>query len=462
MKKSNKRIGSKAMSFYHADGLPAAWKHAARFAGKKGHLATMPEIVSARIEADVNDDVWDAYYTSLTAEYYGKSKGGSSILIIAHGIGPMSTLDGIQKAYSYQYKDKSRKRRGGRITREEFLDLEAGKFGEVDIIDLKEYMSRYLYPFTEVLGFSEASDDPVLRARFGPNTGTYLAKHLQYAREWHLGQTGVNLTDLSDTQKQLVLLDPDKHVQFSDNRTNMHLGYAKEGSNPYLIKVNDAGNCSYGMLEKFEEIGEGLIVAHLVSTGGLIHLCHEGSESLILDVGCHEWNDGVRLVGLKEGWSDEGIRSGPNTQELLRKKWRSLMVPAGIMGEIGLRCLVDVEKDVLFTQYLKIGESMDNAEPEFRVTSTDEIGGPVSFQTHIGGYHGFFKYGIEEVNAIKPLGANAYSFVSGPEIVSNGGDPTHHRAVVQFYKAEIDTSQRLIREKELRHDYRKMMELIEA
>ncbi len=154
-----------AMAFYHEDGLSAAWKQAMRFAGKDGRLATMPDIVAARLETKPGALPWETYFTTLTAEYYGFSKTGKRVLIIAHGVGPMSTLQGVQKAYSWQYNDKDRNRRGGRITAQEFLDLEAGKFGEVSIVDLESYCTQYEYAFAETLRSSDALTDPVLKAR---------------------------------------------------------------------------------------------------------------------------------------------------------------------------------------------------------------------------------------------------------------------------------------------------------
>jgi len=71
MKTTDKRPFAHAMAFYHQDGLPAAWKQAMKFAGKKGRLAIMPDIVASRIETKPGDAPWETYYTTLTAEYCG-------------------------------------------------------------------------------------------------------------------------------------------------------------------------------------------------------------------------------------------------------------------------------------------------------------------------------------------------------------------------------------------------------
>ena len=103
---------------------------------------------------------------------------------------------------------------------------------------------------------------------------------------------------------------------------------------------------------------------------------------------------------------------------------------------------------------------MDTGEPEFHVISLEKIGKPVKFTTTIGGYRGFFKYDIKEVEAIAPRGADVYTLAGDIEIISHEGNPEYHRVPVQFYRAEVDTSQRLIREDELCNDYKTLMKLI--
>jgi hypothetical protein len=124
-----------AMGFHHSDGFVPAWKQAIKFAGEHGRIGTMLDVVDARLAADINSFPWNTYFTTTSAEYFGYSKGGVRILIVAHGIGPMSTLEGILKAYSYEYKDKERNRRGGRIPQSEFQKLEDGFYGEVSVVE---------------------------------------------------------------------------------------------------------------------------------------------------------------------------------------------------------------------------------------------------------------------------------------------------------------------------------------
>lgn len=447
------KLSEGAMVFYHQDGLVAAYQQAMRFAGKGGRLATMIDIVAARLETKPGDTPWETYFTTITAEYCGISKNGNRILIVAHGIGPMSTLDGIQRAYSWEYKDKSRSHRGGRITQQEFWDLEAGKFGEVSIIDLDDYCRRYRYPFIQVLRSSEAMTDPVLKARFGPQAEQYLEIHTAAARVWHREQAGL------DPENKYNLPD---HDQFLDRRRSQHLRDGADDSDPYIIKVGDAANCCYtfGMEHGHRTIEEGYAITHLISTGRLCHLCHEGNESLTLDVSCHEWGDGVRVVGIKAGSSvRSGLHRGPDVHKLLQKYWLDLLMPVEQPEDIGFRGLVQINKQ-WFTQYPKVGARMDTWEPEYVVTSMKKVGEPVLFRTTVGGYHGFFKFGVNEVQAIASSDANAYSFVSDPENEWHDGNPTHQTCMVQFYHIEADSTKRMMRSEQLARDYEKLMSLL--
>ena len=453
MKTTEKKPFAHAMAFYHQDGLPAAWQQAMKFAGKGGRLATMPDIVAARLETKPGETSWEMYFTTLTAEYLGFSKLGNRILIVAHGIGPMSTLEGVQRAYSWQYKDKDRNRHGGRITHREFLDLEAGKFGEVSIIDFDAYCRRYKYPFIQILRSSEALTDPVLNARLGPWAEQYVQAHTTAARMWHREQAGF------DPENRYNLPN---HDQFLDRRRSQHMRDGAEDSDPYIIEVGGAANCSYtfGLQRGHRPIEEGYAIAHLISTGGLYHIHHEGKESLTLDVSCHEWWNGVRVVGIQAGGSiRSGLHHGPDAYELLRKYWRDLLVPVNKQEEIGFRALVRVGKQ-WFTQYPKAGERMDTWEPEYVVTSMKKIGEPTLFRTTVGSFHGFFKFGVNEVQAIAPPNANVYFFIGEPENEWHGGNPTHQTCMVQFYRITADLAKRMMRADNLAHDYETMMELV--
>lgn len=445
-KMQKQSVGSSAVAFYHEQGFVPAFQQAVRYAGDNGRLATVPDILSARMFSEPGTTAWETYFTTLSAEYMGMSRGGNRIIIVAHGIGPMSTLSGILLAYGYQFKDKTRNKRGGRITSEMFLELESGKYGEVAVIDLNSYLSRYQYPFIQQMRASEALTDPIVKARFGKHAEAYVKRHLKLARKWHAEQAGF------DPENRYNLKG---HEQFCDRRRAEHLAMARRGSDPFILKVGDAANCSY----RYYPLETGMAFGHLLAIGQLMNVHHERHESLISDIDCHEWNNGVRLIGIREAGSVKDINPGAdNLRDLMAKHWQKLMRPTGLNSLDGFFVLMSFA-DQTFTQYAKLGDGMDSYDPEFLVTKMEKIGEPVQFTTTIGGYYGFFKYGISEVQGIAPVGANAYKLAGEPTIVSTGGDPTHHTVPIQFYRIEVDAAHRLVRDEELRANYELMMEL---
>jgi len=441
---------SHVMAFYHADGFVPAWKQATRFARKDGRLAVLPDIFATRLATKPGEEPWEMYFTTLSAEYFGVSRGGNLIIVVAHGVGPMSTLDGILKAYSWQFNDKSRSRRGGRISQDDFWKLESGAYGDVQIVDFDSYVRRYQYPFIGHLRFSQAMTDSLLHARFGPRAQEYLGRHLEEARKWHAEQAGI------DPENRYKL---DGHAAFCDRRRAMHARLSQPDSDPYIVQIADDSNCSY----QYYRFEPGMAAAHLLSVSQLQHMHHseEGQEfrqyeSLTFDVSCHGWNNGVRLLSVRKDAALNAIHAGPDVHDMVRRHWRRLLVPVVNEPEIGFRPLIKVG-DEWFVQYLKNGAGLDTYEPEFHVTSIKPMGDAVEFVTDTLGYYGFFKYDIRGVQAMAPKGANAYA-LAGEPVNINGAE--QQRCPIQFYRVEADTSKRIRRRGDLENDYETLMKLV--
>ncbi|MBI2099329.1 hypothetical protein HYT45_02880 [Candidatus Uhrbacteria bacterium] len=427
-----------AMAFYNPQGFVPAFKHARAFAGKDGRVATLPDIIAARLTTAPGDYPWEAYFTTMSAEYVGLSADGNPIAIVTHGIGPMVTLDGVLKAYSHEFNDKERNRRGGRISTDEFRKLESGAYGEVVVVDLSAMWSRRRYQFSgHAITAKEIMEELLWQARLGKQWEAYVEHHSKFANDFH---------------------------------RERHEGpYAR----PCIIAMDGAANCSYYNREMFDhwmKTTPNTAIAHLLSIGGLMNShhqyddeCEENRTSLASDVSCHEWWNGTRLLGVRPG-DELVVHPGlPDYEELVKKHLENLWGsnPWGSKGtSSGFWHLVRVGKQY-FTDYPKQGERLDNSEPEFLVTKIEKIAeGPKRFRTTVGGYHGFFKYGIDEVRRIAPLGANAYT-VGDIQIEWKDGNPTHHVASVTFYKVEADTSRRLVRMDDIYRDFDLMMSLVD-
>jgi len=397
------------MSFYHPNGLIPSWEFAKKFAGDGGRVATLPDIVAARICDDkLEGFAWDNYFTTASAEYFGYSKKGNLILIVAHGIGPMSTIEGVKKAYSFQYNDKNCDNRGGRISQEEFCKLESGQYGEVSIIDLEALKKRYKYPFLEQLTGMDVSHEELMRARLGKKYLDYIRICLRFSEE-----AKIDLTEYPAN----------------------------------IITMSDASNCPY--LFQVLETNPGLAVCHLLSVGSPLVTHHQNSfdgqyiTSLIHDVSCHEWSNGARFVGIKADAGSQSINPGTNDLDwCLEEKWKSLVTTreAPKNEKLGVRRLMDYG-EYCFTEVPKVGERMDTGKPEFFVRLKKKVGPVVFFRTTIGGYHGFVKYGLNEIQVICPRQANAYEIISDWQSIQKNKRLKWHEAIIQFYKADIVTSE---------------------
>lgn len=425
----------KMMAFYHENGLVPSWKQAGTFAGIGGHIATLPDIINARLSTKPGDIPWETWFTTSSSEYMWKSKGGNPIIIVAHENSPMATLNGSCKSYRYSYSDKTRNNEGGRISEKEFYDLESGKYGEVSIIDLEELAKKYKYLFCNTtIRASEALNDPLMKARLGKNAESYINYHAKFAKEYHLEKGHGNIED--------------PYILEMGGAPCPYYGLTQDVNHGKIFKVTD-----------FERIQ--MPFAHLLSIGQLVNLHHEGTESLVSDIGCHQWSHGTKFVGVRKEGNIENIHPGPDLWQLMKSHWKLLMKSTFEPPQYPLYLLVKMGKNTWFTQRRKIGACMDNGEAEFHVKNLRKFGKPEDFITTIGGYHGFFKYDIKEIESINNYDCNLYLIVGDTKILSNGGSPKYHKTKVQFYKGEIDTTKRLITEKELRNDYDKLMFLLE-
>jgi hypothetical protein len=431
-----KKTASGNMAFCHKKGFVPAFKQAIKFAGKEGHVGTMPDAVAARLITPPfeklgmldhsNPTPWDRYYTTMTAEYFGLL-GGRTSIIVAHGVGPMSTLKGVLDAYRYEFDDKSRDHRGGRISQAKFEKLARGEYGDVSIIDYEEYRNRFGdCQYRVPSGYrrtSDASRDPLLAARLGPQAHEYIARHAAIAQRFYQEQYSLTVED------------------------------------PYIIDVGEPGNLPYWC----REVESGLAFAHLTSIGSISLTYHENGlrlPSWACDVGIHEWWNGVRLLGVRAG-STGTVVDGPDARKLLCKYWQELFEPSGLShAPDGLVALMQMPDKTWFTQVSKKGARADTYEPEFLVTSMEKVGELERFYTESNYPVPIFRYNLREAQAVLPKKANAYELVGDP--ARTGGADSQETCLVQGYRIEIDHTKRLMRQDKLANNYDRMMQLLKV
>lgn len=169
----------RALSFYRPDSLLESFKKAKQYAGKEGRIATIPDFVEARLSKI--HEAWHEWYTTATCLYFGDSAAGNPIIMVAHGIGPLTTISGINTAYYMNGQSRVNEQDiYAVVDMQNFRKLEQGGFGEVSIVDAREYISIdtsvALNPFIKTrmeFGLPDAKDQ-LLKALFGPRCEEYL------------------------------------------------------------------------------------------------------------------------------------------------------------------------------------------------------------------------------------------------------------------------------------------------
>lgn len=423
------------MAFFHPDGLVDAWNVAEAFAGKDGRIATVPDIMDSRIVSPDGSPAWTHYFTTSSAEYYGKTRSGVPVIAVLHGTGPLSTLEGCLEArrLGQAVDDRSG---AGRIPHATFLDILDGKHGEAHVVELGPFLERYKHPFSS-LTLEQAVSEPLVAARLGG--GERVAAAL--ARQASIDDEYVKETGRASSEiPRLLRLEQE----------NNHSPYDR-------LERRDG---TRGFLHLPRDVEDGLAYAHLLSIGQLCNMHESGAGRAVVqfNVGPHSWNDGTRFAGWRKGARPGIIVSVSGEVSFDPASREVLWVDDDSVGE-PLEVLTVVEGGDLFSQYPKTGARMDTGAPRHAVTSKEPIAGPVSFETTVGGYHGFFKYDVSEVAAIAPEGANAYLIVGDIQL---DDEARRQRTKIQFYRADFDRTRRLRRQVEIMADADLMVRIAEA
>lgn len=402
----------KAMAFCSSDYRKTV-ALAERFAGPSGHLAILPDIIDARLSSDIHSSAWTQYFTTQTAEYVGYTKGGNKIIVVAHGIGPMSTTEGVIRAYNNRLKPARSGRTGteGRISQKQFSMLIDGLYGPVEIVDFDETASQYEYPFLEMAPSWVAKDDPLVKARLGVSTFEYLARHHDESESWAKGE---NITSVERFK---------------------------------IIANNDNPNSPYQFLKPGEAP-----LAHLLSVSQLFNI---NGNRLGFDIGCHEKGDGVRLVGVRSG--EDFVKDiCPSTfidVETVNDNLDLFLKPneqkTGLLPFVRLTNV----RDRWFTE--RIQHDPEHG-PQFVVTGLEKVGETIQFRTQIKGYHMFVRYDDNDIKAVAPPEANAYHFPDEWKI-----DGETHVTTVDFYKIEADTDMVIPPLNQFRDDFDTLVQIAE-
>ncbi|HTK04815.1 MAG TPA: hypothetical protein VL500_04470 [Candidatus Eisenbacteria bacterium] len=410
-----------AMMFDGADLLDAA-ALARKFAGDSGRIATMADVAQTRRLAEKDELIWQRPIITSSAEFYGRSRFGTPLIIVAHGVGPLVEEDELFSAYYGAYGNGPP--RNGMISQEEFLRLEEGHYGPVEIVPRAEVWKRR-HPFQECLTAEEAMEDPLVRARLGEMGDFYLARHRSISLDWAADE------HLTTKGHECMLVNQDPQRQ------------------SYLAREPDGASAA----------------AHLLSVSGLTRYGHGHWDDdrrhacMVTFLSCHEWGNEGWLVGFRGG---ERMRPHPGpgiVRERFAEVWKQLLRngPPPLPNASRIHALMAID-NMLFTRHESSGCGPDGGEPEFPVSKaerTDEA--TFTFPTVNGDYRNAH-CDAKAIRAKTPPWANAFRVVQATP-VWKGDDPSHHVVKVDYYRIEVGYRMRVPPMARIREDFDLLLSL---
>lgn len=455
--------------------IATAWEYALRYAGEEGHIATLPEIIEARERAYESfcrkhhgepgrDETllrraWNQAYASASSEYVGTGADGCQKIIVAHGVGPLSNLDGIKEAYDHDLRENP----GGVISTEQFRSLENGSYGEVRVIDADEFvpLAGQLYrdgveiPEVTVLDkvdyenfvrerrlaangerlldLHQAMRDPLIRMRLGSQACRYLCTQANLAE------------DVLRRAGRLIYGDP-VHIIEPVFETRGH-----DLSEPMPCRLSYTEH-----VEQIATLGRNA-AAHILGIKDFQALYARWNKMLVSPYFADLRFFSNFVAVPKEADIEAGIGELPTAEEILSEDPERFMrstdgedvsvITPVRLGDIGGKT---------FTHYPKVSlkePCMDSSDMEYLVKSCTPVG---EYKTFMVDDDFFLRYTLDQVCRIKPRGANAYRIVNIGR--RHEHKPGYTLVTVQFFMADIDTSRRVPRAEEISTDFDKLMD----
>lgn len=134
--------------------------------GVSARLATLPDIIDARLASFFDSPAWKLpYITTATAVYIGTVKQSLPLVVIAHGIGPMATLEGAHE-FSRNSVDITLERH------KMFTRLVRGDYGIVSIFNLADVVGT-LEQVQGLLTYADAIKHPIVQTLIGARIEEY-------------------------------------------------------------------------------------------------------------------------------------------------------------------------------------------------------------------------------------------------------------------------------------------------
>jgi hypothetical protein len=132
----------------HESHLPDALRRAQIYAGDDGFVASMPQLLHARVNSDYGNVIWNGWFTLNSEEVVTRTQKGNHVLVAIHGGGVFSTPERFLKLY-HASVDRSSEFGftgpfAGKISQREASDVLEGKLpdgSEMPVFQYEEYKS---------------------------------------------------------------------------------------------------------------------------------------------------------------------------------------------------------------------------------------------------------------------------------------------------------------------------------
>ena len=204
--------------------ITVAFQRALRYAGDDGYVASMPQLLHARVNASYDNIIWNTWFTSNSEENVITTKQGNHVVVTVHGGGIFASPERIERSLRADLDRSNPEGLTGqyapKISRNEAHDLLEGKLPggtEIPVYPFDEFKQgikdlprRYAVALDFEMAknsksgyenFDVLKDDPNMIVRAG---GTEpLAAYLDKARDR-------NNTKLMGTWQRYNQIDPDQ------------------------------------------------------------------------------------------------------------------------------------------------------------------------------------------------------------------------------------------------------------
>jgi len=187
--------------------LPDALRRALEYAGDDGFVASMPQLLHARVNAGFDNEIWNSwFFTSNSEESVATTPQGNHVAVVVHGGGIFATPERFRKLYlasvSRSSLDGFTGLFGAKILAQEARDIQDGKLPdgtEIPVFpfdEIKRGVANLPRRYAVVMdfelartskcgfaSFDDLKDDPLMIVRAGGVEP--LAKYLDKAKDYY-------------------------------------------------------------------------------------------------------------------------------------------------------------------------------------------------------------------------------------------------------------------------------------